>query len=197
MRSNRTMDALPEAPPSYEQVITQKLVRCGLSAHDVRVSYESYLQSYEIVISRSAKATPAMFDCIRESAGAEIVTFDDNDSMRQYYAYLEEAYRPEALARAEADLTKRGLLLGFPKRADFVNDALFAEALEAHCGLTKGEAIRPFGKALAFQPPPESMRNVDAFTKRYSCLLSAIQLVSAKGELEVGFIGNEAFAAPD
>ncbi len=197
MPFNRAMDTYPEPQPSYEQVITQKLVECGLFAQGVKVSYEDDLLSYEIVIDRSAKAASEMFPCIRDAAAAEIVTFPDQELSSRYHAFLAAAYRPEMMAQAEAELAKRGLLKGLPRRPDFASDALFAEALEEHCGLAKGEAIRPFGDALAFQPPPEAARDFKAFSKRYSCLLSAIQLVSARGELKVGFIGNEAVASPD
>lgn len=197
MPFNGAMDTPPEPPPSYEQVITKRLVECGLSKQGVKVSYEDDLQSYEIVIGRSANAAPVMFPCIRDAATAEIVTFDDHQLSIGYNAFLTELYRPEMLARAEEELAKRGLLTGFPRRADFASDALFAEALERHCGLAKGEAIRPLGDVLAFQPPPEAAHDFEAFSQRYSCLLSAIQLVSARDELTIGFIGNEAFASPD
>lgn len=196
MHSNLTMDALPEPPPSFEQIVTHKLARCGLVADGVRVSYEEELQSYEVVISHIAQATPAMFGCIREATGAELVMIDDQELMERYYSFLEEASRPQAIAWAEAKLAEHGRLQGFPRRSDFATDILFAEALEDHCGVAKGEAIRPFRGTLAFQPDPELASNFDAFQSRYSCLLAAVQLVGARGELRVGFIGNEAFA-PD
>ena len=100
------------------------------------------------------------------------------------------------IADAEAELARRGLPAGFPRRSEFANDILFAEALEDHCGVTKGEAIRPFGDALSFQPPPEMARDFKTFSERYSCLFIAIMLVSGRGELDISFVGNEAFAAP-
>ncbi|MCX7284598.1 MAG: hypothetical protein NTX28_11250 [Novosphingobium sp.] len=191
------MDAHHEPPPSYEQVITQKLLGCGLAAHGLKVSYDDDLQSNEVVVSRSANATPEMFACIRDAAVGEIVTFDDPDLASRYFAFVAEAFRPQMVTSAEDALAKRGLLSGFPRRADFASDALFAEALEEHCGLPKGEAIRPFGGVLAFQPPPEAMRDFKTAIERYSCLLSAIQLASARGEGKFGFVGNEAMASPD
>ncbi len=196
MRSSRTMDTLPAPPPSFEQIVTRKLVQCGLAAEGVRVTYEHVLQSYEVVIKHSAQAIPAMFGCIRESTGGEFVTFDDRELMGQYYSFLREASLPQVMARAEAMLAEQGRLQGLPHRPDFASDILFAEALEVHCGVAKGEAIRPFEGALAFQPPPELVRNIEAFQSRYSCLLAAIQLVGARGELSVMFIGYVA-DAPD
>lgn len=191
------MDSLPESPPPYEQAITQKLAECGLSAHGFTVSYEDHLQSYEVVIGRSANVTSEMFPCIREAAAADVVTFQDQELTSQYQAFLTEAYRPKMIADAEAELAKRGFLAGFPRRSEFATDVLFAEALEDHCGVTKGEAIRPFGDALAFQPPPEIASDFKTFSERYSCLLTAIILVGARDELNISFIGNEALASPE
>ena len=178
MPSNRVMDALPEPPPSCEEGFTQKLVACGLSAHGLYVSYDDDLQSYEIVVGPSANTTPEMFACIREAAAGEIVTFDDPALNSAYHAFVAEAFRPQMLASAEAELSKRGLLNGFPRRADFSSDALFAEAL-------------------AFQPPPEALRDFTTAMDRYGCLLSAIQLATARGEGKFGFVGNEYMASPD
>lgn len=191
------MDALPELPPSYEQVITQKLSDCSLSLQGFKVSYEDDLQSYEINIGPLANAGPEMFSCIRDAAAGEIVSFSDQELARGYGAFLAEAFRPQMLASAEAELSKRGLFEDFPRRADFASDALFAEALEEHCGLPKGENIRPFGDVLAFQPPPEALRDFNASMERYSCLLSAIQLAVARGEGKFGFVGNEVGISPE
>lgn len=197
MALSRTMDTVPEPPPSYEQIITQKLRECGLSAHGLKVSYEDDLQSYEIIIGPLANAAPEMFACIRDAVAGEIVTFDDLKLANEYHAFVAEAFRPQLVASAEAELSKRGLLRGFPRRADFANDTLFAEALEEHCGLPKGEAIRPLGDVLAILPPPEALRDFKTSLERYSCLMSAIRLASARGEGKFGFIGNEFVASPD
>lgn len=123
---------------------------CGLSAQGLKVSYEDDLQPYEVIITPSASASPEMFACILEASAGEIVTFDDQELASGYRAFVAEAFHPQRLASAEAELSKRGLLKGLPRRADFASTALFAEALEEHCGLPKGEALRPFGDALAF-----------------------------------------------
>lgn len=191
------MDVIPEPPLPYEQVVTQKLLDCGLTDHGFTVKFEDYLQSYEVVIYRSANVAPDMYPCIRAAAGNEVVTFDDQELSSGYNAFLTELYRPKMIEDAEAELAKRGLLKGFPQRAEFLTDALFAEAIEVHCGLEKGEAIRPFGGALAFQPSPEAVHDFNKFHERYSCLISAIMLVSARNEMRIGFIGNGAFASPD
>jgi hypothetical protein len=165
------MDALPPQPPAFEQSIKQKLVECGLSGAGVSVTYQDELQSYEIV------------------------TFTQIATDGQYDAYVAEQYRPVMLAQAKQELGRRGRLEGFPSRASFESDKLFAEALEQHCGLTKGSAIHPMGSAFAFQPPSDDPLDFSAFSAKYGCLLAAIQLVIAKKELEIGFIGNEAFGA--
>ncbi|MCW2389781.1 hypothetical protein M2333_002827 [Sphingobium sp. B11D3B] len=184
------MDTLPEPPPSYEQVIIQKLVACGLSARGLEVSYEDDLQSYEIIIRASANVAPEMFACIREASAGEIVTFDDQELRNSYYAFVEEALDPEMVASAEAELSKLGLLKGFPSRADFVSDTLFVEALEKHCGFQRGEAFHPLGDAFAIQLPPGILSDFQEFKDRYSCLFAAIKLASARGEGKFGFVGN-------
>lgn len=197
MHFNRMMDALPEPLASYEQVITQKLVGCGLSPHGLSVSYDDDLQSHEIVIGPSANATPEMFTCIRAAVAGEMVTFDDPELTDKYYMFVTEALRPQLIESAEAALAKRGLLKGLPRRADFASDTLFAEAMEDHCGLAKGEALQTLGDSLVFQPVPDPRRDFQAAMKRYSCLLAAMQLAVTRGEVKFGFVGNEAVAAPD
>jgi hypothetical protein len=191
------MDTPPVPPPAYEQVIAHKLADCGLSSRGFKIAYENELQSYEIVVDRSAGVAPEMFGCLRDAVGSEIVTFEDQHLSEQYQAFVAEAVRPQMVADAEAELARRGLLTGFPRRADFASDALFAEALEEHCGLAKGEAIRPIDHVLVFDPPSASKHDFEAFTARYSCLLAAIQLAGARSEAEFVFVGNEAAAPSD
>ncbi|MGC6329500.1 hypothetical protein [Rhizorhabdus sp. FW153] len=191
------MDALPEPPPSYEEVITRKLVGCGLSEHGLSVSYHDDLQSYTIVVGPSAKGTAAKFACIRDAAAGAIVIFADPELDSQYDAFVEELHRPETIAEAEAALSALGLLEGLPRRTDFASDAPFAEALEMHCGLQKGEAIRPFGDMFAVEPPSGSRKASPTAMERYFCLLSAMRLAGARGELKFGFVGKEAATVPD
>lgn len=159
------------------------------------VTYQDELQSYEIVIGLDAGASNHHFACIQAASAHEIVTFTQIATDGQYDAYVAEQYRPVMLAQAKQELGRRGRLEGFPSRASFESDKLFAEALEQHCGLTKGSAIHPMGSAFAFQPPSDDPLDFSAFSAKYGCLLAAIQLVIAKKELEIGFIGNEAFGA--
>lgn len=190
------MDALPPTPPAYEQSIKLKLVECGLSAAGVTVSYEHYLQSYEIRIEPEAGASSNHFACIQAASQHEIVTFADAELHKSYLAYASEQFRPMIIEQAKQELSKRGRLEGFPSRASFNSDRLFVEALEMHCGLAKGTAIRRYDTAWVFQPPIEGTSDFDTFSEKYGCLLSAIQLVSARGELDIGLIGNAAFATP-
>ncbi len=190
------MDVLPPAPPAYEQIIKQKLVECGLSPVSVTVSYQDDLQGYEIVIGPDAGASSNLFSCIQAGSANEIVTFTDPATQRQYLAFVAEQYRPMVLAQAKQELSRRGRLVGFPSRASFDSDKLFLEAVEQHCGLAKGSAIRQFGAGFAFQPPPDETGEFSAFSEKYGCLLAAIQFVTAQGELEIGLIGNEASAMP-
>lgn len=196
MHFNQSMDAVSESPPAHEQVITQKLLACGLSKSGLSVSYQDELQSYEIVISPTANATPEMFACIRDAVSSESVTFEDPELTKAYFDFVSEALRPQIIASAETALAELGLLKGLPRRADFASDTLFAAALEEHCGLTKGEVIRPFGGMLVLQPPIDSHPDFASAAKRYACLLSAMTLAGARGDIKFGFVGNQAVAPP-
>ncbi len=189
------MDSLPPQPPAYEQSINQKLVECGLSAAGVSVSYQDELQSYEVVIGPDAGASRDHFACVQAATAHEIVTFTDTATFHQYLAFISEQYRPNLIAQAKHELERRGRLAGFPSRPSFGSDKHFAEAVEQHCGFTKGSAIRPFGSAFAFQPPLDHTLDLSAFSEKYGCLLAAIQMITAQGELKIGFIGNEEFGA--
>jgi hypothetical protein len=188
------MDVPPEPPASYEYKIHEELVGCGLASSGISITYQEDWQSYEIVIAEDAGASVENFLCIRNASRGEIVTFSDAKTYREYLDFVSELSRPEVLRRAQEALAEQGRLQGFPSRSAYDSDKHFAEALEMHCGLEPGSAIRYFGATLAFMPPIEEARDYRAFSKKYSCLLSAIALVGAKQELDVGMIGNEAVA---
>ncbi|RIA37905.1 hypothetical protein DFR49_3795 [Hephaestia caeni] len=187
------IDLPPEPPIQQEQVIAQKLVDCGLDAQGFTVKYEDYLQSIEIVIGRDAGATENQFACINRAAGHEIVTFRENALQSAYTDFMAELYRPQMIADATAGLKKLGLLDNFPKRTAYESLADYARALESHCGLIPGSALKAHGEGISFQPP----REVDfkEFSKKYSGLIAAIMYANAIGDSEgFGFIGNAAIA---
>jgi hypothetical protein len=178
-------------PPPYEQVLTQKLLQCGLRSGGFTIRYEDILQSVEIVIAKEADASPEQFDCIRQAAGYEIVTFEDPEFQRAYQDRAFEELKPKMLADAQAELEKRGALAGFPKRSEFHSDKLFAEALERQCGMKPGSFFVQSQWGLIGQPKLGRQTKVEQ--DRMSCLMAAIMYVNAKGEdLKFGFIGNEA-----
>ncbi|HWK36344.1 hypothetical protein [Sphingomonas sp.] len=180
-------------PPAYEQVVTQKLLQCGLRDGGFTVKYENELQSVEIVIEKEAGASAANLDCIREAAGYEIVTFKDPSLQQTYQDRVSEVLRPKMLADTKAELEKRGLLDGFPERSKFGSDKLFAEALERHCGMKPGSFFVQSQWGLIGQP--KLGRQSKADETKMSCLTATIMYVSAKGEdFKFGFIGNEAVA---
>ena len=184
---------MPQVPPSaYEQVLTHKLLQCGLRNGGFTVKYEEELQSIEIVIDKEA-ASAEHFDCIKQAAGHEIVTFKDPELQQAYQDRILEALRPKILADASAELEKRGVLDGFPERSAFGSDKLFAEALERQCGMEPGSFFVPGRSGLIGQP--KFGRQSKADEERMSCLMAAIMYVGAKGEhFKFGFIGNGAFA---
>lgn len=180
-------------PPAYELVLAQKLLQCGLRNGGFTVKYEGELQSVEIVIDREAGAFAKHFDCIKQAAGYEIVTFKDPELQQAYQNWVFEALKPKMLADARAQLVKRGVLDGFPERSKFDSDKQFAEALEEQCGMKPGSFFVQSQWGLTGQP--KLGRQSKADEARMSCLMAAIMYVSAKGEdFKFGFVGNEAFA---
>lgn len=185
------IDMPPEPPPAQVQVIQQKLVECGLKADGFTVKYEDELQSIEIVIGPQAGASSDKFDCIRAAAQHEIVTFNESSLQAAYNGRVAEFIRPKLLEDAQEGLRKRGLLDGFPERANFASDKLFAEALERHCGVKPGSFLVQSQWGLIAQPPKAGPLG-SAKWDQMSCIMNALMYVSAKGEnFKVGFIGNE------
>ncbi|MBU6268939.1 MAG: hypothetical protein KGN34_15430 [Sphingomonadales bacterium] len=191
------MDHHAVPPPAHEQVLREKLGLCGLTTSGISIAYSNDLQGYEIVITPAAGAKANHFACIRAGSNGEFLTFSDKVLQRQYSDYEADLLRPLARQAAEAELAKLGRLESFPSRISFETDATFAAAIESHCGLKPGTAIRPDAGRLVFQPPSEDMGDVRKFQEKYSCLLAALALVGAKGEMQVGFFGNEALVQPD
>lgn len=180
-------------PPAYEQVVTQKLLQCGLRDGGFTVRYEDELQSVEIVIDKEAGATSEQIECIRQAASNEIVTFKDPELQKAYQDRVFAAFRPKMLANARADLEKRGVLDGFPERSDYASDKLFGEALERQCGMKPGSFFVQSQWGLIGQPKLDRQSKVEE--DRMACMMTAIMHVSAKGEdFKFGFVGNEAVA---
>lgn len=180
-------------PPAYELVLAQKLLQCGLRKGGLTVKYEDELQSVEIVIGKEAGASAEHFDCIKQAAGYEIVTFKDPELQQAYEDRVFETQRPKMLVDARAELERRGVLDGFPERSKFGSAKLFAEALERQCGMKPGSFFVQSQWGLIGQP--KLGRQSKADEDKMSCLMAAIMYVSAKGEdFKFGFIGNEAFA---
>lgn len=191
------IDLPPEPPASPQQHIEQKLVDCGVERRSFSVKYEDYLQSIEIVVNDQAKIQASQFACIRAAAGNEIVSFKNGATQLAYNDFVTELVRPEMVTRAKVELEKRGLLVAFPNRASFPDLKRYAEALEAHCGMSPGSALQVGSQDIIFDPP-EKNTGFPEFSKRYSCILSLLMYASAKGDATFAFIGNEGFiSAPE
>lgn len=175
-----------------EQVIQKALVQCGLNSSGASVIYEDYLRSIEVVIKPEADAISEQFGCIRQAVGDAIVSFSDPDMDWQYRAFVNELLRPKALEDARQSLQKLGRLTNFPVRSAYSSDKLFAEAIEMHCGVPKGKALKEFDGHIAFMPPQEEYRDNGKFLALYECLTAGIIYVAATRELTITLIGNEA-----
>jgi hypothetical protein len=185
------IDIPPEPPFADEQVITQRLLECGLVSGGFSVRYEDYLQSIEVVIAPSAGATSDHFPCIHTAVFPEIVTFEDGAMYQEYMAYVGELFRPQMLADSAAALRERGLLDGFPERGDFPAFADYVRALEAHAGFASATALRAEGDNRLVFDPPRPDKGFAEFSERYSDLLMDAVYAAAKEDLSFGFIGNE------
>lgn len=186
------IDIPPEPPASPQLHIEQRLVDCGLERRSFSVKYEEYLQSIEIVIDDQANIATSQFTCIHAAAGNEIVSFKNGATQLAYNDFGAELVRPEMVARAKVELEKRGLLADFPNRGPFPDLKRYAEALEAHCGMSPGSALRAGSQDILFDPPAKNT-GLSEFNKRYSCILSLLMYASAKGDATFAFIGNEGF----
>ncbi|MEP7222089.1 MAG: hypothetical protein ABI673_05415 [Novosphingobium sp.] len=187
------IDVPPVPPVHQEQAIERKLIDCGLDAKGISIKYEADLQSIEIVISSDARASKTHFECINKATAHKIVTFRDDAMQSAYGEYLGDMYRPKMISEATSNIKKLGLLYGFPKRSSYNNLEHYARALEKHCGVIQGSALKVSGERISFDPPRQA--DYQKFSKLYSNLLAAIMYASATGDFKkFGFIGNEAFA---
>ncbi|MDQ0839237.1 hypothetical protein [Sphingomonas faeni] len=180
------IDMSPVSPHSYPSTLTQKLLQCGLRNGKFAVEYDHDLQGYEIIIAHEAGVTCEQFDCVREVAGTELVTFHDAKLQQAYDARVREIEMPGKLAAARAKLEKYGVLANFPERRNFISDELFAAALERQCGLEVGSVFLKTRSGLTFHP------SVDVKEKEQclDCVVDVIMYVAAKGEVfKCGFSG--------
>ncbi len=185
------IDTPPEPPPAQEQVIERKLIACGLKVEGFTVRYEDELQSIEVVISANAGASPDRFACINVATFPEIVTFDDHAMFEEYAAFARELYRPQILARLEAELKELGLWEGFPGRGSYTSLADYVRALEAHAGFVPGAMARVEGETqVTFDPPPEGVTTLSR-SEHLGPLLAVFLFASARDDFDFGFIGNE------
>lgn len=185
------IDVPPELPIEAPQHIERKLIDCGIEQRLFAVNYEDDLRSIVIVVDDTAKIEVEQFSCIRAASGDGIVDFKNDRTQLAYDDFVSELVRPELLKSAEAELEKRGLLVNFPKRASFPDFERYAEALEAHCGMAPGSALRAVGQDIIFEPSMTGDDFAD-FNERYSCIISLLMYASANGDATFGFIGNEA-----
>jgi hypothetical protein len=187
------IDTPTEPPPAQEHVIEQKLLECGLKVGGFSVKYEDYLQGIEVVITPEAGVTSDHFACIHEATFPDIVTFADGDMYRRYVAHLEEMFRPQVLADAEAELKKRGLWENFPTRDGYTTLADYARALEAHAGYAPGTMLRAEGShRVAVDPTDRDLIAATNF-ERMAVLLAVLRFASARDGFTMAFIGNDKF----
>lgn len=185
------IDTPPEPPAAQEEVIAAKLAECGLKAGGFTVRYEAELQGVEVLISPLAEATPAMFGCIHDATFPEFVRFEDLAAFRQFIAFQEELFRPQAMAEGEAELQKRGLWEGFPRREAHPDLPDLARALEVHAGFSPGTMLRAEAGIRIVIDPVDRNLWVQMDNERLAVLLVVLKFASARDRFSIGFIGND------
>jgi hypothetical protein len=185
------IDTPPESPPAQEQVITQKLIDCGLKADGFTVRYEDGLESMLIAITPAAQAKPEQFVCIRKAAGFEIVTFEDFEMFDAYMQVVEELARPQVLADAEKSLRESGHWENFPKRSDYAAFADYLRALEIHAGFAPGSVLVTEGDQRMRLEPSSVQLFDEVGYERWATLFAVLKYASARDGFRFGFVGNE------
>lgn len=166
------------------------MLRCGLKAGGFTVKYEPQLQGITIIITPQAEAKTEQFECIAAASDNEFVNFTDGTMETAYRAWSDEKAKPIMLAQLRDDLAKHGWLKGLPERSDYASDALFAQALERHCGLAPGSMLTANAGELSTKPMLKQPSPAE-FNKM-SCVLSAVMYATVKdGQTKFGFVGNE------
>jgi len=187
------MDLPPEPQIQSVEVIEQRLVDCGLNKKGFSIEYSELLQAREIVIGKNADASVGQFPCIHTATGFELVRFEDTQVDGEYRDFLSELARPKIFEYAKNGLAAAGLLEGFPERAKYKNDKLFAEAIEVHCGLDAGSVLKEVEGGLTFQPTDPGLDS-ETLSERYRLLITAVIYAQAKGDIQnFGFVGNEMY----
>ena len=187
------MDLPPEPHIQTVEVIEQRLVDCGLNQKGFSIQYSELLQARKIVIGKNADVSLEQFACIHNAIEFEFVTFVDAQTDAEYRDFSNELAQPQVLEYAKNGLAEVGLLEGFPERAKYKNDKLFAEAVELHCGLDAGSVLKEVEGGLTFQPDYPGLDS-DTLSERYRRLIAAVMYAQARGDIQnFGFVGNEIY----
>ncbi|MES2834852.1 MAG: hypothetical protein V4707_09105 [Pseudomonadota bacterium] len=145
------IDQPPPTQDAYVAEMSRRIEACGLSSGDIRIEYRNELQDYAVVIS-AASPTDEVLACLAEletQAGLVIEIPDEQVWMRdgpfsmaasqKRWAEMEPAYREMSRKWLDDHSLLAGLPNYDPSRQTL---ATFAKAMEAHCGLPEGSALR-------------------------------------------------------
>ena len=125
----------------FKAEVFAKLERCGVDRARVKISYEDYLQDYEMTIDGSADAlSDEQYAAIAEVASSDghIITFNDEAARNRLW----RAAHKLGVDKARQWLAERGKLEGLPAFDATQSDLpTYARALEAHLGFTPGSML--------------------------------------------------------
>ncbi len=127
----------------FGQVLAN-LAACGIAKGDVSISYEDYLQDYEVVIREQASPLTSedLAGVARLSSGGLIIRFQDAATDERFRTLEASQLHEKSRADAQAWLRDRNLLAGLPLFDPATQDlATYAKSVEAHCGVGPGTVL--------------------------------------------------------
>ena len=183
-------------PPSYEQTI-EAVVKCDISHANIRIKYEDYLQSDEVVVSDLGTVTDDKLRCLRAAVHPfYILTIRNAEQQAAFYDLSQKDDRPRQLTEAREWARSRGMLDRVPTYDPERGVDEFSAALDVACGFKRGGALQPGGGSwVTVRPDVVSTNELTKSSKALECLMQMFAASNAPDKgIKFGFIGNEALA---
>jgi len=124
--------------------VLANLTACGIAKGDVSITYENYLQDYEVVIREQASplSNEDLAQVARLSSGGLIIRFQDAATDERFRTVQASQVEARSRLNAEAWLRDRNLLAGLPLFDPATQDlATYAKRIEAYCGVDPGTVL--------------------------------------------------------
>jgi hypothetical protein len=189
-----------DMPPAGHAQAIEAVRQCGFPASSVHIRYDKLLQAYVIAIGKvRSKPQEPTLRCVYAAAAPRgyDVEFKDRIAHDAYWKLAFEEGRKKANAEGRRWLEERNLTAGMPLyRAGQTEIASFARAVESHCSIEPGSALKVAGpdaltlKWDVFDEFPVAADKSDDLL----CLMNVLAASDlAQGGVKFGFVGNEAY----